>query len=78
MSQKTIKPQIGEPFAIYCVGAFNKNTEPYAWSSVVNSNGQDLIPHYIELCKKETNEKKKIPKLCIQMRTQKRKKNATK
>lgn len=28
-------------------GAFNPRTEPYAWSSVVDKNGDDLIPTYL-------------------------------
>ena len=46
-----IKPPIGEVGAIYSDGAFNKHTEPFAWASVVDSNGQDLICKYISLSK---------------------------
>src|SRR5436853_504729 len=35
---------------VYCDGAFNKHTKPYAWASVVGCNDKDLIARYLELC----------------------------
>lgn len=36
---------------IYCDGAYNKKTAPYAWGSLVDENGTDLVDKYREYLK---------------------------